>query len=198
MSESDTADTQRTCVGGGGVKDVDELERFVFHDELGLLFDARRKAPGRGVWVTPTPEHVAKAVSGGFSRGFKTRVGGIDAEELVAEMITGIERRLTDSVSSAIRARSAFIGGKAVEEGMRKDELALLVIAGDASESTARKYGSNADRKSITTLEGLVGGAEIAGWCGREFVSVLGLARPFAERAGRDLRHLRTLGAVGG
>jgi len=200
VAEKDGPDSanQRRCAGGGGVQSKDELERFVWDEELGLIFDARRKAPGRGVWVTPSPEHVQKAVAGGFSRGFQTRVTDLDAQMIMEDMVEGIQRRMTDSVRSAIRARAAYVGGNAVEEGMRNDKVALLIIAGDASESTARKYGSNADRKSIETIQGCLEGRKIAEWCAREFVSVLGLARPFSARVSRDLRHLRSLGAIGG
>jgi len=180
------------------VREIEDLERFVHHDELGLLFDARQKAPGRGAWVTPTRERLEAAIQGGFSRGFKKSVDEVDADQLIDDMIVGIGRRLADSVRSAIRARSAFVGTNAVAEGMRTGRLALLIIANDASDSTAKKYGTNADRKSIVSFEGLVDGREIARWCAREFVATLGLAEPFATRVARDLRHLRSLGAFGG
>lgn len=187
----------RTCIGGGGQAHQDELERFVWDERTGLVFDVRKKAPGRGAWVKPAPAFLKKAISGGFARAFKTKVTAPPMDELVAQMTLGIQRRLAEHVTVAIRSRKAWVGATFVDEGMRDDKIALLLVAKDAGESTRKKYLANADRKAIDTFEAL-SGAELGGFVGKEFVAVLGVSEPAASKVARDIRSLSQLGAIEG
>lgn len=185
-------------MGGGGVRPVEDLERFVHDAELGLLFDARQKAPGRGVWVTPGVDELRAALDGGFSRGFKTRVKPPDLASLMADMRVGITRRLIDTMSSAVRARSAHVGAAEVERVMQRDRADVVLLASDASDSTVQKFSSNADRKNIPVIRDVGSKAELASWCGRDEVAVLALEAPFSSRVRRDLKHLYALAAFEG
>lgn len=196
MSDSDEGPI-RTCVGGQGRQHQDVLERFVWDERTGLLFDVRKKAPGRGAWVTPTRAALKKALAGGFSRAFKSRVECPDLDVLVNEMTLAIRKRLSEDVNVAIRSKRACIGGALVDEGMRASELSCLLIATDAGESTRKKYASNADRKGMQVYQ-VFPGVELGAFVGKGFVAVAGLKEPAAAKVGADINSLRLLGAIEG
>lgn len=179
------------CVGGGDKAPQDELERFVYIDGHGLVYDVRKKAPGRGAWVTPTRECVEKALRGGFARAFKKRVVVPSLEEILGDMVQGIGQRLIEQVRVAIRAQRGWVGTKAVDEGMRKN-ISLLFIATDAGEATRRKYVANSERKGVEVIEEY-DGKRLGELASRDFVAVLGLSGDFARRVSTDLKSLSTL-----
>lgn len=187
----------RTCVGGGGQAHQDDLERFVWDERTGLLFDVRKKAPGRGAWVRPGKAYLKKAIAGGFSRAFKQRVESPPLETMMEEMVSGIRRRLSENVNVAIRSRKGWVGASFVDEGMRDDQITCLLVASDAGESTRKKYASNADRKGIIVFQVLTG-EELGAFVGRGFVAVLGLSEPAASKVVSDVRSLKQLGAIEG
>lgn len=197
MSDAEEVGPIRTCVGGGGRHHQDLLERFVWDERMGLLFDVRKKAPGRGAWVTPERTALAKALKCGFSRAFKTRIEVPELETLVDEMAQAIKRRLHENVNVAIRSRKAWVGATLLDEGMRSAAIASVLMARDAGDSTRKKYVSNADRKGIQVFE-VLSGDELGSFVGKDFVAVLGLAEPAAAKVAADIHSLRLLGAIEG
>ncbi len=196
MGGADEKNTSvRTCVGCSQEADPESMERFVFVEEMGLLHDARRKAPGRGAHVHPSVKCIEGAVKHGFNRGFRRKVEAPAPPDLVQMMYSGIERRVTDRLRAAIRGGEAFVGGREVEEGMKRDGIALLLIARDAGESTRKKFASNADRKDIGTEWATFDAAEIGALMGRDRVAVLGLTDRHAAQVELDLRKLAELRA---
>lgn len=143
-------------------------------------------------------ECLERALRGGFARSFKGRVEAPSLSELVEQLREAITRRLRETIQTGARARHLAIGQAAVSEAMREGELALLLLAADATASTAGKYASNAERKGIPAREDIEG-ATLGAWLGKEFVSVLGVkdARR-AARVAQDLKHLRALGEFEG
>ena len=196
MSESEEGPI-RTCVGGGGRVHQDFLERFVWDERTGLLFDVRRKAPGRGAWVVPTPTFLKKALAGGFSKAFKNRVEGPELESLIADMTVAIQRRLSEHLNVAIRSKKAWVGSQLADEGMKAGNIELLFIAKDAGDSTRKKYASNADRKGLRVFE-VFSGQDLGAFVGKEFVAVVGLSDPVATKVFADIQSLRSLGAIEG
>jgi uncharacterized protein len=196
VSEPTPTQPERMCAGCRQPAAKQALERFIFHDEAGLVFDLRCKAPGRGAYVHPKVACVQRAVDeGGFSRGFKRRVEA-DLNEVLEDMRRGIARRLGESLSVASASKQLFVGGSSVSEAFVEADLGLVLIASDAGESTRRKYRSNAERKSIPVCEAL-SGEELASGVGHEFVAVAAVARSQAlDRVRRDIGHLEQLGAV--
>lgn len=187
----------RTCVGGGGQASQDEMERFVFDERVGLIFDVRKKAPGRGAWLKISAKSLKKACESGFSRAFKTKVPTPAVSELAKSMAEGIQQRLVEHVQAAIRSKSAWTGGPAVEEGMRRDDIELLIVATDAGDATHKKFVSNAERKKVNVLIAF-SGEELGRLAGKPRVSVVGIAGPLAGKIEVDVAHLETLNAFEG
>lgn len=197
MKDEETDSPLRTCVGGGGQGRPEEMERFIFDERVGLVFDLRKKAPGRGAWLKVTKESLKKACNGGFARAFKTKVETPTAEELATQMAEGIQKRLTENIQVAMRSKMAWVGGPILEDGMRSDQVDLVIIAEDAGESTRKKFGSNAERKELRVVNAL-DGEQLGRMAGKDRVSVLGVAGPLAQKIEIDVAHLKTLRAFGG
>lgn len=187
---------ERMCVGCRQNAPKEELERFIFHDEAGLVFDLRRKAPGRGTYVHADPGCIRKAVEkGGFSRGFKSRVVA-DPDELLGDVTHGIRRRLQEGLRVALQSQNLTVGSTAVSEAIKHDEVGLLILATNIGESTRRKFESNADRKNIAVSHALTG-EELGALSGRDYVAVCAIAPslPLA-RIRRDIEKLAQLNAL--
>jgi predicted RNA-binding protein YlxR (DUF448 family) len=191
-------DSVRTCVGCSEEDHPLKMERFVFIDDMGLLHDVRRKAPGRGAYVHPSGKCLEGAVKRGFARGFRRKVATPGVAALAADMADGIRRRLVDRLRAASRGGTVFVGGRETDEGFLRDQVALLLIARDAGESTRKKYGSNADRKGIPVETAAFDAAELGALVGRERVALFGLDPTHAEFVANDLSKLDELERVGG
>jgi uncharacterized protein len=164
---------ERTCVGCRETTAGESLERFVYIEGQGLIFDLRRKAPGRGVYVHARRRCLDQAVKRkGFSRGLKQQVQTPSMEDLVETMRQGIERRLTEIVQVAVRSQKVAIGQNMVAEAMQTNTVTLLFVAPDSSEGTKKKFSSNADRKGVPVAE-YFDGAWLGRLLGREFISVV-------------------------
>lgn len=186
----------RMCVGCRQNAPKEDLERFIFFDEAGLVFDLRRKAPGRGAYVHAAPECIQQAVErGGFARGFKCRVVA-DPDELLADVSAGIRRRLDEGLRVALQSQNLRVGARAVSDALKLDQVGLVLLAADAGKSTRSKFASNADRKNIPVCQGLTG-EELGAVLGGDFVAVLAVApsRPLAMIR-RDLDKLAQLNAL--
>ncbi len=196
MSGPSEAQPERVCVGCGQQAPKRDLERFIYHDEAGLVFDLRCKAPGRGTYVHPNLDCLKGAVErGGFSRGFKQRVIA-DPIEVLDDVRRGIRRRLDEGLRVALTSQSLQLGGPAVSQAFKDDDVGLLLVASDAGESTRRKFISNAERKDTPVSRDL-SGEDIARVAGRDFVAVAAVGdSAVAERIGRDLRRLEQLEAL--
>ena len=173
-----------------------KLERFVLFGDK-LVWDMRKRAPGRGVYVAPTREALEAAIKrGGFARGFKRKVETPGVDEMVAQMSEGVARRLAERVQVCVRAREVAIGSVALKEGMKEGWVGLVLIASDAGASTGKKFEENARRKGLAICRDL-DGARLGALSGRDFVSVLGLKG--GERASgvlHDVEILRGFGAI--
>lgn len=165
----------RVCVSCRESAQKKSLERFIYHEESGLIFDLRQKAPGRGTYVHARRECLLDAAQkGGFSRGFKTRVQ-VDAETLLNDVRVGVHRRLQEGLRVALKSQKLYLGGTAVAEAVKSEQVGLLLVARDASESTRHKFSSNAERKGIPVRQTL-GGEELGALSGRAFVAVVAVA----------------------
>lgn len=151
------------------------LERFIYHEEGGLIYDLRHKAPGRGTYVHARRECLVDAAQkGGFSRGFKTKVQ-VDADTLLDDVRIGIHRRLQEGLRVALKSQKLYLGGTAVAEAVKLGQVGLVLVARDASESTRHKFSSNAERKGISVRHAL-SREELGALSGRAFVAVVAVA----------------------
>ncbi len=191
--------SERTCVGCREKASPEKLERFVYIEGAGLIFDLRKKAPGRGVHVHARPVCVRQATKrGGFARGLKRAVQGLEVEKMLDDMREGIARRLRESLQSAVLAQTAEVGSQKVAEAVAAGRVHLLLVASDAGESTRMKYISNAERKQIAT-ESCFSGEGLGSFSGREFIAVMAITqRVFSQRIECDICKLRELGTFEG
>lgn len=188
----------RKCIGCSGTDDPDVMERFVYVEDFGLLHDVRHKAPGRGAHLHPRKPCLEGAVKRGFSRAFKRKVESPSVDDLAVQMHSGIHRRLVDRLRAASRGGQVSVGGRETDEEMKRDAIALLLIARDAGESTRKKYASNADRKSVPVDETSFDAAELGALVGRERVTLFGVTQRHATPVANDLRKLKQLEPVEG
>ncbi len=199
MGTDEESSSERTCVGCREKASPEILERFVYIEGAGLVFDVRKKAPGRGVYVHARPECVRQATTrGGFSRGMKRPVQGLDVSTLLGDMREGIARRLRESLQSVVLAQFAEVGSQKVAEAVAAGRVHLLLVAANAGESTRMKYVSNADRKQIPT-EDYFSGEELGSFSGREYIALMAVTqRAFSQRIECDICKLRELGTFEG
>lgn len=196
----------RTCVGTRQTGDPDGMLRLVVvpcamspwasvpRDSEGetVALDVRRKAPGRGAWLTPMPQAVQGALRrGGLQRAFK-RALRLPSE---GELLTAIDRQLRGDVVEAIhlarRAGALRSGEGPTSQSMKEGACRLLLVADDISEGNHRKYAINAERKSIAIRTGL-SGVEMGKLLGMPLCMLLSVeAEPFAARLQQRLDRWR-------
>lgn len=192
------APSTRTCIGCSNEDTPEAMERFVFVDDFGLLHDARRKAPGRGAHLHTSRKCLEVAVQRGFNRAFRRKVEAPAVDELASDMRSGIRRRLVDRLRAASRGGEVSVGGRETDEEMKRDNVAFLLIARDAGESTRKKYASNAERKGVPVDDAFFDAAELGALVGRERVTLFGVFARHATPVATDLRKLSELRQVEG
>ncbi len=141
-----------------------------------LCFDLRQKLPGRGYYVCTNAACLKKAWDTQFKRVAKTSAEAIAAtwEAFVKDvLIPGYERRYRECLLSGRQSGQLLLGSDAVEQAAREDRLMCYVLATDASESTRRKYETNAERKALPCV-GHLDRAELGQLLGTSDKVVLG------------------------
>ena len=187
----------RTCCGCRESAHQDDLERFVLADEMGLLFDMRRKAPGPEVWVHPDRGCLRGAVQHrGFERMLDRDVPSMDYDEVVRQVVDGLHRRLVELLTDAVRARAARIGAAETVDAFKREGVGLVLIGSDAGDSTTRKFETMARANDVPAYRAL-NCSELADVVGSTRVAVLGITEaPHIERVGRTIEKLQTLEAL--
>lgn len=124
---------ERTCAGCGKRAPAETLVRVVVDPSSGeLAVDMASSAFGRGAHVHPSPDCVAKAFKGGFSRSFKTSVKGTP-ESFVEQLVANANRRIEGLLGGARRGGHAVFGADKVAEELRAGRAKLVVVARDAA-----------------------------------------------------------------
>ncbi len=197
-AEVEIEGSARTCVGCREQAAPEALERFVLMGGE-LVYDMRRKAPGRGASVHASAACLEAALKrGAFARSFKQAVKTPPAPELVALVREGVMRRLRETLASSLRARRISVGAEATSELLRLGKAGMVLIANDAGESAQKKFAMNANRKGLLISTAL-DGAWLGQVSGREFVSVMGLSgASLCEQVCRDIASLEGFGAFQG
>jgi predicted RNA-binding protein YlxR (DUF448 family) len=127
---------ERTCAGCGKHVPPAELVRVVRDpSSREVAVDLANSAFGRGAHVHAAPSCVVRAVRGGLARVFKAEVVA-DAGALQQQIVLAAERRIVGLLSGARRAGQLAVGADAVEEAIREETAALVVVARDAAAAT--------------------------------------------------------------
>ncbi|MDX2027566.1 MAG: RNA-binding protein [Alphaproteobacteria bacterium] len=128
----------RRCLVTGEVLPKAELIRFVA-DPLNMIVpDLAQNLPGRGLWVSASREAIVTAVQKNlFAKAAKDSVQA--APDLADQVAQLLRKRCLEFLGLARRAGIAVLGQAQVEEALKKNKLALLLLADDASQPLVNK-----------------------------------------------------------
>ncbi|MGI9388483.1 MAG: RNA-binding protein [Boseongicola sp.] len=128
-----TRDVQnRRCIATGEAQPKRGLIRFVVSPDNTIVPDILEKLPGRGIWVAAERTALEAAVKKKlFARAAKQPVTVPDS--LVADVESGLARRVIDGISMARKAGRAVAGFEKVKDWLGKDEARILMQACDGS-----------------------------------------------------------------
>ena len=146
------------CVGCRQPGPRRDLERFVYHESVGLVFDMRGGAPGRELYVHPLPGCIRAAAWAGFSRRIEKPLRDLDGDELVGQVAEGLRTRLEEKVAEAARLDALYAGRSAVEHAERTDQLELVLVDPDAGDAIRRMTDRWAEESGIAVFETIPSG----------------------------------------
>lgn len=130
----ETHTARRTCVGCRSVRPHHELVRLVLAPDGEVVVDLGRRLPGRGAHVCPKNLCIEQAVRrNALERAFRRPVSAIEAEALVGSVYERLEEKLSGLIGLGQRARQVLSGSTALEGGLRRNEVHLLLLATDIS-----------------------------------------------------------------
>ena len=151
-----------------------------------LTVDPGNELPGRGLWLTPSSEALALALSRkAFQRAARRPIAVPDDLDAGIERV--LSRRCLDLLGLARRAGQLTVGFEKVQARLRRGPVAALVAAADAGADGRRKLARLAPE--VTHVE-LLTRSELSLAIGRENVvhAALdpgGLARKFLREVAR-------------
>ena len=128
---------ERTCAGCGKHATPAELVRVVLDPSpssagAAVAVDLGGSVFGRGAYVHPAPACVLKAIKGGFSKSFKTKVS-VDPGVFGEDFVRAADRRIEGLLSGARRGRLVVVGADSVKVALQQDKAELVVVARDAA-----------------------------------------------------------------
>ena len=129
---------ERLCVATRTVRPVADLIRFVVGPDGSAVPDLKQKLPGRGVWVTATRDVLNDAIKRKvLPRGFKRDVR-LPAN-LVGQTEQLLERAALDALAIAGKAGLVAAGFTKAETALKREDVAALLHAAEASPDGVRK-----------------------------------------------------------
>jgi predicted RNA-binding protein YlxR (DUF448 family) len=180
----------RKCIATGALLPKGELIRFVADPDGVIVPDILGKLPGRGIWVSAERAALEKAVSKGlFARAAKAQVKVPD--DLLAQLESGLARRLVDLVALARKSGQAVAGFEKVKDALARGDVKVLLQSSDGSERGKTKLWTPEGARYV----GLLTSRELGQAFGREStvhaaIDAGGLASRVVEEAAR-LKALR-------
>lgn len=128
----------RRCIVTRQSRPADELLRFVRAPDGTVVFDLKRRLPGRGAWVEARQESVAIAArKNHFSRAFKSQSRAPD--DLDRQVRDQLAASVLGSLGLERRAGRLAVGFAECEALLRKGRAALLLHAVEAAADGVRK-----------------------------------------------------------
>ena len=128
----------RRCIVTRSKKQREELLRFVVDPDGSVAPDIAQSLPGRGVWVMPDREILARAIKNGrFKAGFKSEVH--TPENLIETTAALLDRRMIELLGLARGAGQIGAGWEQSQQFSRKHAVGAVLVASDASEGSRRK-----------------------------------------------------------
>lgn len=171
-AEDDDTGPERRCAATGERAPRERLLRFVVSPSDEVVFDAARKLPGRGIWLSPRRDVVNLAVAKkSFARAARRAV--TVPPDLSVRVEALLTRRCLDDLGLARRAGAAVCGFDKVRAELDARRVALLVLARDASEGQKAKMRGPA--VGLPVIE-LFDGSELGAAFGRDIAVHVALA----------------------
>ncbi len=138
MPGADTTGSRRRCVARRSSQPRDRLIRFVIGPGGRLVPDLRGRLPGRGLWLSADREVLLAP----RTRRSLARAGAreVDLEALREELERMLARRCLELVGLARRAGQAVAGFEKVREALARGEVAVLLVARDASANARKRF----------------------------------------------------------
>lgn len=130
MLEDDVTD--KRCAVCRATDERSLLLRFVRSNDGELLWDARRRAPGRGVSVCPTLACLGKLRPGLPAVAALGECKPLD----LAQLAESIGRDVCERLGLLMRQRVLTVGAEPTIEAVRKQRLAFVFVANDVAEKT--------------------------------------------------------------
>lgn len=166
---------ERKCVATNKAEDTAKMIRFVLSPDGEVTPDIMGKLPGRGVWVTAHREQLSKAIkTGGFARGFKTKVkAGDEIVELTEKLLA---RRLLGLLAMARKSGHISIGYDQVKAAAGSGKIAWRIEAREGASDGRGKIRTLAKavamelEQAVPKAIGCFSGAELAESLGRDTV----------------------------
>lgn len=184
---------RRTCIGCRGEFDKAEVVRIVAGPE-GAVIDYREKLPGRAAYVCPRKDCIAKALNkDNLSRALHLKVRPPQEEAFISVLSACIREKITSLLLMSGKAGKLVSGYSAVNDGLEKGRVVLVLYAGDISDGTREKimlaYAGRPLRQ-ITILSK----DEMGRIVGRELVGVMGIEdKGLADAVWRESERLKGL-----
>lgn len=170
---------ERRCAVTGERGSKERMLRFVISPQDEVVFDAGRRLPGRGIWLSPRRDVVNTAVAKkAFARSARRAVSA--PPDLADRVEALMARRCVEDLGLARRAGAAVSGFDKVRAELDAHRVALLVLARDASEGQKAKMRGPAT--GLPVIE-LFDGSELGAAFGRDIAVHVSLAPgPLAQR----------------
>ena len=138
MPEVEPSGPRRRCLAHRVPRPKERLIRFVIGPGGRLVPDLRGRLPGRGLWLSADRELLLAS----RTRRSLARAGvrDVDLEALRAELEELLRRHCLELVGLARRAGQAVVGYEKVREALARDEVAVLLVARDASANARKRF----------------------------------------------------------
>jgi len=137
--EKREAPPERTCAGCRQRGAQSDLLRVVLGAEGDVVPDLAARAFGRGAWLHPSPDCIARAVPRGLAKSFRAAVR-TQAAEFCQSLRIAADRRAAALVASARRAGKLVAGTSAVEHALEKGNVFRIIVAKDARASAEAAF----------------------------------------------------------
>lgn len=133
--------SERKCIATGEVLPKSELIRFAVGPDRSVVPDLSHNLPGRGLWVKADRAAIETAAAKNlFAKAAKAPVKTGDG--LANQVSALIHKRCLDLLGLARRSGIAVLGQPQVEAALKAGKIALLLIAGDASQTLDNKHNA--------------------------------------------------------
>ncbi len=113
--------------------------RFVVAPDGQVVVDIKGRLPGRGLWLTPTPEAFAQArAKRGFERAARAKVRVADTLEQI--VVQGLEQAVLEQLGMLRRAGRLVLGFEKAKAALQSGKAKQAWSSRDASASSLAKF----------------------------------------------------------